>query len=141
MASDRIADEELLYRRVLRDHLVREDGALRISSQAFADRSMQPSVDRAELCDHDPRWTQQEPTNGVLSLLAADVRGTLPQRDERGRETGVYAIDVKPDPLPDNPAHALIYAEPPFATRSVFRRLLERLAQMARIELLPDEEA
>jgi hypothetical protein len=140
MSSDRVTDDELLYRRVLSGHLVREGETLRISSQAFSDRSLQPSVDRAKLCSYDPRWTQQGPRNAVVSLHAADVRSTLPRRDEQGRETGFYEIDVKPDPLPENPAHALIYASPAFATKSVFRKLLERLAQLAQIELLPDEE-
>lgn len=138
-SPDRVADEELLYRSVRETEIIREGGTLRISSQAFSDRSQQPSVDRASLCNHDPTWTQKSPTDAVVSLLAADVRGirTLTRRDEQGREVGIYAIDVRPEPLLDNPAHAQVYADPAFTSKSLFRRLCERLAQMAQITLLP----
>jgi hypothetical protein len=51
----------------------------------------------------------------------------------------LYTIDVRPDPLPQNAAHALIYADPRFANRSLFKRLQERLSLMARFVLLPTQ--
>src|SRR5690348_10976785 len=103
MPSDHVADDEILYRSVRRDQIVPVEGGMRPSSQAFTDRQMEVSVDRAMLRDHDPRKSQMNPTDAVVSLLVSDVRGTLPGRPE-------YAIDVRSDPLPENPAHALIYA-------------------------------
>jgi hypothetical protein len=132
MPADHVADDEILYRSVRRDQIIPVAGGVRPSSQAFTDRHMEISVDRAKLRDHDPYQSQMSPTDAVVSLRVSDVRGTLPARPE-------YAIDVRPDPLPENPAHALIYAQPQFANQSVFRRLRERLALLARIELLPDE--
>ena len=66
---------------------------------------------------------------------------TLLRRDDQGREVGLYTIDVRPDSLPDNTAHAVIYARPQFASRSLFKKLQEQLAYMARLVLLPDDEA
>jgi hypothetical protein len=130
MTSDQVADDEILYRSVRRDQIIPVEGGVRLSSQAFTDRHMQVSVDRAKLRNHDPRNCQMSPTDAVVSLRVSDVRGSLPGCPE-------YEIDVRPDPLPDNPAHALIYAQPQYANPSVFRKLRERLALLARIELLP----
>jgi hypothetical protein len=133
MFSDPVADDEILYRSVRRDQIVPVEGGVRPSSQAFTDRRMEVSVDRAKLRDHDPHQSRMSATDAVVSLRVADIRGTLPGRP-------AYAIDVRPDPLPENPAHAVIYAQPQFANQSVFRKLRDRLAWLARIELLPDEE-
>jgi hypothetical protein len=136
---DHVADQEWLYRSVRQSEIIYENGHPRPSSQAFADRTQQVSVDRALLIDNDPRRTQKSETDAVVSLLAAEVRGihTLIRRDAQGNKTGVYAIDVRPDPLPDNPAHALIVADPEFASSKHFRKLRESLARLAQIVPLP----
>jgi hypothetical protein len=142
VTEDRVADEERLYRSARATEILRDPAGrpLRVSSQSFADRHQQVSVDRAIRCDHDPRSTQKSPSDAVVELIASEVRAirSLVRRDDQGREVGVYAIDVRPDPLPENPAHAVIYADPEFASRSLFKRLQERLAQMARFVLPPD---
>jgi hypothetical protein len=144
MADDRVDDAEWLYRSVRGSEILRNDAgqSMQVSSQAFGDRQQELSVDRASLCDHDPRRARRSPTDAVVELLAGDVRGirSLVQRDARGHESGLYIIDVRPDPLPENTAHALIYADPRFATRSLFKKLQERLAHMARFTLLPEGE-
>jgi hypothetical protein len=51
-----------------------------------------------------------------------------------------YVIDVIPDPRPDNPAHAVIYANPDFVSPNHFRKLREHLARTHQIILLPGDE-
>jgi hypothetical protein len=53
---------------------------------------------------------------------------------------GIYVIDVIPDPRPDNPAHAVIYANPDFVSPNHFRKLREHLARTHQIVLLPEDE-
>lgn len=141
MAEERIHDEERLYRSVRATEILRDlaGQATRASSQAFSDRGQEISVDRALLRGQDPTAALKSPSDAVVELVAGEVRGirSLVQRDEAGRETGLYTVDVRPDPLPVNAAHALIYADPRFASRSVFKRLQERLAMMAVFVLLP----
>src|SRR5437660_8074354 len=103
MSSDRVANDELLYRSVTRDVGFRdENGKRRPGSQAFADRQRKPSVDRAKRCNNDPTRTQMSPTDSVVSIFAYEVRGitNIVGRDEHGQEYP-YAIDVIPDPRPD----------------------------------------
>jgi hypothetical protein len=76
--------------------------------------------------------------------VTRDVRSIvgLARNDNKGRVIRQFAIDVEPAPLPDNPAHAEIYAIPGFDYNEskVFRRLRERLVQLAEIrwEIRPD---
>lgn len=137
---DHIADEEELYRSIRPDYLTREGGVLRARSEAFGDRGQRVSVDRARLIGHDPGRTRKSRTDAVARLLAADVRVTIPQRDAKGQQIGVYLVDVTPDPLPDNPAHALIYANPDFVSPNHFRKLREHLARTHQIILSPEDD-
>lgn len=137
-----IPDVETLYRRVLpeRRQVTRDpDGRLRVSSSAFDDREMKPSVDRESHCTGGPAWTQQVTDNGVLSLNTGAVRAidTVVQRDAKGRLVEQHKIDVEPAPLPDNPAHCQIVASPEYRSDSAFRKLRERLALMALPVILP----
>jgi hypothetical protein len=99
---------------------------------------MEPSVDRAKLCNNDPTHTQHEPKDGVISLIARDIRaiGTVEQYDKKGHLEYTHTIDVIPDPiknqppLPDNPAHA--FAEPEYRNEKTFRRLKQALARSRR---------
>ena len=47
-----------------------ENGRLVVSGQTFTDRAMKPSVDRANLCDHDPSRAKQQPNAGVVKMIA-----------------------------------------------------------------------
>lgn len=142
MLTDTVSNEEVLYRCVFYGrncYRIEEDGTVRISSQAFNDRNMAPSVDRACLCNYQAGWTQKNERDGVVSLITLEVRmiDTVNQKDAKGNLIFSYKIDVYPRPiindseLPDNPAHAQIEPTPQYQNKSVFRKLLERLAILA----------
>ena len=44
-----------------------------------------------------------------------------------------------PEPRQDNPAHAVIYANPDFVSPNHFRKLREHLARTHQIILLPED--
>ena len=77
MLKTPITDDELLYRCLFPGmdmYKFQPDGTLEITSQAFADREGRASVDRAKLCDNNPRHTLVDPMGGVVSVVAGDVR-------------------------------------------------------------------
>ena len=140
-----VEDDEILYRSVSfkrNQCVLDENGAWRLSSQAFTDSSLKPSVDRACLCEHEPSRAQKSPEDGIASLIALEVRNIKdfkqtnngkPLTDENGQELR-HAFDVIHDPIttqPENPAHALIIATPGYSGKSAFKRLIERLARIA----------
>ena len=144
--STPLANDEVIFRRVLprRNHYSRDGNSLRVSSQAFSDEGMKPSVDRERVVKDlgGPTYTQQSPENGVLQLLVQDVRSIpklkvmnergKPVKPEREHAADVLPAPIKGDPvLPDNPAHCEITLMPQLAPESVFRRLQEKLARMA----------
>ena len=137
MAADSVGDDEVLFRNVSVTHNQckrDEAGRWRLSSQAFSDRNCQPSVDRSILCNSDPSYTQKSPKDGVVSVVAAEVRAIagVSQNDANGNVIKTHVVDVIPDPiLPDNPAHAIIVVTPDYANQKVFRKLLENLQQLA----------
>jgi hypothetical protein len=143
-----LSGDEVVFRRVGPTNFKREpDGTLRLSSQAFADRDLEPSVDRALLCvaRGGAEYTRRVPENGVASITVAKVRSErVEKNDAKNRPIATFHADVHPDPCPnedpDNDAHCLIRLSPEYATKKVFRRLLERLAQIALIELPPGAE-
>lgn len=136
-----VLNNEKLYRRIPNDRaLFRiENGLPKFSATAFNDRYSEPSVDRARFRNNNPALTKLTPSDGVIALSAERVRsiGEIIQRNPTGKSVLVtHQIDVKPDPifndpeLPDNPAHAKIYATPQFANQSVFKKLRESLARL-----------
>lgn len=133
-AIQTVLDDETLYRSVPIGHnLYRTDpdGRWRLSSQAFNDRTKEPSVDRAALCDNDPTRSQFRSTDGVVKVYAKEVRsisGISGSGGETAGHTVIYDIDVVPVPLPENPAHAVIKPSPAYKSGSVFKRVLEALA-------------
>lgn len=137
-----VADVEILYRRVPYVeglYAIQADGTVKVSSAVFSDRFFRPSVNRAELCHNDPRKTQHELSDGVVSVVTHDVRSidTVVQNDKAGKIIQKFDVDIEHVPilndptLPDNPAHAEIYTNPHCPNKSVFRKLAERLAQLA----------
>ena len=130
-----VEDTEILYRRVPLGqglYSVTQGGAIRISSQAFADRLFRPSVNRAMLCDFQPAATQARASDGVLSLVASDLRAIadVEQPAIPGPGQSHLRVDVEHVPLVENPAHAEIFTDP-VCTKNAFRRLCERLARLA----------
>lgn len=150
MVEDFVADDEFLYRCIFyrtsdgtKTYKV-ENGKACVSIHAFRDTSLAPSVDRAVLCEYNPTYTQKNPEDGVVSLISQDVRliDSVVQKDSKDREEFTYKIDVLPRPLPNNNAHAQIEPTPTYRSKSVFRKLLERLAFIANQrewEILPWE--
>ena len=135
--DNRVDDDETLYRSVKRIlWKQKNNGEFYLSSQAFTDRNRRPSVDRAKLCGHDPSYTRFSPSDYVCSLVAKDVRtiSTVVKYDKKGIPQVRHNIDVEPVPLSDNAAHAEIYAVPEISGERLFKRLLERLACLARWE-------
>lgn len=135
--GDHVDDDEVLYRAV-KPVLWKQkrDGEFYLSSQAFADRNRRPSVDRARLCGYDPSHAQFQPSDYVCNLVAGEVRAiaTVVKHDKKGVPQVRHNIDVEPVPLPDDAAHAEIYAVPEISGGRLFERLLERLAYLARWE-------
>lgn len=150
MVEDFVADDEFLYRCIFyktsdgtKTYKV-EDNKVYVSISAFRDASLAPSVDRAILCEYNPTHTQKNLEDGVVSLICQDVRliDAVVQKDSKGKEEFTYKIDVLPRPLPNNDAHAQIEPTPAYRSKSVFRKLLERLAFLANQrewEILPWE--
>ncbi|MBR8828430.1 MAG: hypothetical protein DSM107014_11120 [Gomphosphaeria aponina SAG 52.96 = DSM 107014] len=133
---DNVADEEVLYRCVFygkNNYKIDENNEIRVSSQAFTDRNQRPSVDRASLCNNNPKYSQKDSKDGVVSLITRDVRliDTVIQNDKKGKEEFTYKIDVKSRPLDENHAHAQIEPNPEYRNKTPFRKLLERLAYLA----------
>ncbi len=73
-----ITDDEVLYRRIpsgKKLYAFRLDGKIEIEPEAFEDRDCRISVDRAEICVHNP-WNTlgKDDGGGVVSLVTRDVR-------------------------------------------------------------------
>ncbi len=108
-------------------------GNLQISSEAFRDRDRKPSVDRAELRGYDPTLSKLSDTDGVISLMTADVRAIGIVKTKIQNED---AVDVVYAPTSENPAHSLIIVKPEFfgsknKQRNVFKLLQFALAELA----------
>ena len=139
MADDFVHNDEILYRRISAHrklYKIRTDGTIEISSEAFSDRQLRVSVDRAKLCDNNPRFTLGNEPGVVVGLLTSDVRNLedLTRNDQKGNPLVQFKIDVEPVPLSDNPAHAEIFAIPAFENadkRGAFHRLCRRLVRLA----------
>ena len=111
--NDNIGNDELLYRRVKKHtpnlhpndcrYRLNRFGDLEVLPMAFYDKKNEPSVDRASKHNNDPSKTQGDMGNGVIKLLARDVRDM---------KIDYHEIDIKPDPFDENPAHSRIIMTP-----------------------------
>jgi len=133
MSDDFFDNSEILYRRIAtgRDlYKIKTDGKIEISRIAFSDRELKISVDRAKLCNNNPRYTMGNESGVVVSLVAGQVRNidNLTRNDSKGKPLQQFKIDIEPVPLPSNPAHAEICSLPEFGEAdkdAVFRRLYQ----------------
>ncbi|WP_371142387.1 hypothetical protein [Burkholderia cepacia] len=138
--GDTVDDAEALYRRAPKGCIAYEDGKERISTTAFNDRNNKPSVDRAKL-RNSPEDTKHAPTDGIIELSAAEVRGIrdVEITDPQTQPPTYYVVDVVPRPvdadeeqgIKENPAHAQIEATPHADANSRFRKIKEALAVIA----------
>ena len=135
-----VDDTELLYRRVRAGkNLYRyENGFLIFSSQAFSDPKLEPSVDRAVLCENNPEYTKVDETDGVVTLIASEIRKEkVSVNGQDGKISKEYAIDVIPKPLSanppikENPAHAVIVPNPQYHNKNAFNKVQKSLAFLA----------
>jgi len=142
MSDNFITDSEFLYRRILADdqrcYMINDDGTIKVTSQAFSDREFKTSVDRAKLCNNDPKYTLGTKLGMVVSLVAGEIRkiDDVRRNDPRGRTIQQFKIDVEPVPSRRNVAHAEIHAIPQFdrTDRKAFNRLCMYLARLAIID-------
>ena len=139
--NDSVQNDEELYRSV-RGKLEAKEysfdrGRLIILPAAFRDRYKKPSVDRAKLREFTPSLSKLNETDGIVSIMANDVRSigevkTKVQNDD----IIAHAVDIIPDPTPENPAHSQIVVNPEFfgsknKQRNAFKLLQIALATLA----------
>ena len=135
-----VRNEEELYRSV-RGKLEEEysydsKGKLRISSEAFRDRDRKPSVDRAELRGFNPVLSKLSDTDGVVSLITADVRAIGAVKTKNlNEDVVIHAVDVVYAPTAENPAHSQIVVNPEFFGSKSKQRNVFKLLQLALAEL------
>ena len=142
--NDSVQDNEELYRSVRsrnresadKEYIIKK-GRLIILPAAFRDRYKQPSVDRAKLRDFKPTLSKLSETDGIVSLIAGEVRkiGKVETKVQNG-DPVPHAVDVIPDPTPDNPAHSQIVVRPDFfgsknKQKNAFKLLQIALAKLA----------
>ena len=139
MNGKSVADEELLYRCVRSEYVQNVNGELRAGENGFLDKKKRPSVNRAMLDDYDPARTKREKSDAVAELRTADVRriDSVHKKNLKGLTEFTYVFDVEADPLPNNAAHAEIYADREMSGGS-FERLREELSDLAVIVLGPE---
>lgn len=135
--KERVGDEETLYRSIwLRTEcfFFDEEGVLRVSAEAFADRNKQPSVFRKHLCDAPPDSNppRLHSEDAVVSLIAGKIREASPIQHQSGKNPVVaHVIDVRPDTSEgQHRSHAIVYANPEFPNSNAFAKLKLRLAQL-----------
>ena len=150
MLTDDVADNEYLYRSVRPADLRTAGGSsFTITSQAFSDRGLRASVDRAFLVGYDPDRSRLSPEQAIVVLTAFDARAQGPIEYFSPRPVGYigvwppkrFTVGVSSDPLPINPAHAVIHLLP-FENEdaSPFRKLKERLAGIVNAKLEAGEQ-
>ena len=135
-----VQDNEELYRNVRgkledKEYSIQE-GKPRIEYHAFWDPSKKPSVDRAKLKDFDPASALLSKTNGIVSIKASDVRAIGTVKTKHANEViADHAVDVIPDPTPDNPAHAIIVVKPELFDTESKQKNAFKLLQIALADL------
>ncbi len=142
VTQDHVSDEEELYRNV-RGNLEYEEyshdstGRLTFLPKAFQDKEKEPSVDRAKLRNFDPEQSRMSEENGIVTLITEEVRqiGDVKTNNDRGKPVK-HVVDISPDPIRGNKAHALIVVDPDFfGTESkknkAFKLLRKALARLA----------
>ncbi len=139
--NDFVEDEEELYRNVRgalesEEYSYDDTGELLIQPGAFRDPGKQPSVDRAKFIGYSPSDALLHPSNGIVSLLAKDVRAiadvVTTTKDTRVK----HNVDVVYDPIPKRPSHSVITVSPDFfdsntKQRKAFKSLQKALARVA----------
>ena len=138
--NDSVRNDELLYRSVRSESEVEEyffdRGKLIIRPAAFNDKRKKPSVDRAELREFNPSLSKLNETDGIVSLIAGDIRAIKEVKTKAEDRNVVHAVDVIYDPTPENSAHSQIIVDPEFfgtgsRQKRTFKKLRVALATLA----------
>ena len=100
--------------------------------------SKNPSVDRANLLDNKPHRALLNDTNGIVSLIASDVRTRTIEDINKVGDSVPHTVNVLFCPTCKRPAHAEIIIDPEhFDSRSkqrkAFKYLQKALARLATI--------
>ena len=132
--NDYVRDNEELYRSVrgkLEDkEYMLTDGKLRILPKAFSDKHRKPSVDRAILRDN-PSLSRLKDTDGIISLIAGDVRALGAVETKTEDKEIIHAVDVIYAHTPENPAHSKIAVTPEFFGSTNKQKFAFRLLRIA----------
>jgi hypothetical protein len=142
MSSAPVENNEILHRSVPCDAVVWTPDGWHLTSEAFNDRGMAPSVDRRAIRPLAEE-SKLSPTDGIAQLLAAEVREcdqVVHNPDVPAPEQVRYKLDVEPDPIREgnaegrvpNLSHALIKSAPTVASKSRFKKIKEALCRLAR---------
>lgn len=142
MSSAPVENNEILHRSVPCDAVVWTSNGWHLTTEAFNDRWMSPSVDRRAI---RPRAEESKisATDGIAQLLAAEVRAcdeVVHNPDAPPLAQVRYKLDVEPDPIKEgngegrvpNLSHALIKSAPAVASKSRFKKIKEALCRLAR---------
>ena len=137
-------DDEELYRSVRgapeAEEYIFDRGKLRIRSNAFRDTSKKPSVDRAKLKEFNPFCSKLSNTDGIVSLIASDIRAIKEVETKTADRDATHVVDVIYDPNPksnpENYAHSQIIVDPEFfdtdsKKKKTFNKLQKALARLA----------
>jgi len=134
--EDSVADDEILYRSIRAgrggEYYIDQDGILRFTSQAFNDKSREPSVDRAKMRNNNPTLSKKSPSDGIVSLVTSEIRAEkVPVDHSQNNNPTQYILDVIPKRLPDNDSHAVIVPNPEYKNDKAYKRVKEKLAYLA----------
>lgn len=137
-------DDEELYRSVRSgldaEEYIYHKGKLRIRSNAFRDIGKKPSVDRAKLKDFNPFCSRLSDTDGIVSLIAGDIRIIKEVETKTEDRDATHVVDViydpNPESEPENYAHSQIVVDPEFfgtssKKKKTFYKLQRALARLA----------
>jgi len=133
---EQVNDEETLFRNVRAnsdEYVLNDDGSLKkINSTAFGDKGFKISVDREILLVGNNILDKANNSkistgNGIIKLIAGeDVRSIEPELIHNNMQ---HLLNIKPYPLENNKAHALIFPTP--NGKGVFKKLQKKLAMRA----------
>ena len=117
--NDSVQDNEELYQSIRGELEAKEysfdRGKLIILPAAFRDRHKKPSVDRAKLREFTPSLSKLNETDGIVSIMASDVRAIGEVKTKvQNEDVVVHTVDVTADPTAENPAHSQIIVNPGF---------------------------
>lgn len=127
-----VGNDELLYRSIRADDVTSVSGRTVLSSTAFNDAAMKPSVDRASI--RSAEEAKRSPSDGVCGLMASEVRSINSVLHQDSKLP--YRVDVMERPEVDNAAHAQVEVDPLFESPSRFKKLKECLCRIAEHQVL-----